>query len=159
MHCPWLPPLLKECWEVSMSFLPRISQTQSMFLFVQQSSLFWNQFSHFKDHVYSKSSVLKWNQRCPFLKRSFENQAFWSKIQHTLFKIWCHLIVMYFKNRNWHVVRLKWLFFFMVLCIHFKLYFWVHLWMVCDEVTSLWISKIRCSTQNLSFIKKGCFFS
>jgi hypothetical protein len=111
MHCPWLPPLLKECWEVSMSFLPSILQTQSMFLFVRQSSLFWNQFSHFKDHVYSKSSVLKWNQRCPFLKRSFENQVFWSKIQHTLFKIWCPLIVMYFKNRNWHVVRLKCLFF------------------------------------------------
>jgi hypothetical protein len=101
---PLAAPLLRECREVSMSFMSRILQTQSMFFFVRQSSLSWNQFSHFKDHVYSKSSLLKWNQRCPF-----ENQAFWSMIQHTLFKIHSFLIVMYFKNRNWPNVGLKWL--------------------------------------------------
>jgi hypothetical protein len=62
-----------------------------------------------------KFSLLKWNQRCLCLKRIFlKNQAFWSKTQHTFFKIYSHLIVMYFDNRNWPVVRLKmafsWLF-------------------------------------------------
>jgi hypothetical protein len=55
-------------------------------LLVWQSFLFWNHFSYFKDYVYSKSSLLKWKQRCPFLKRPFANQAFWSKTQHTFFQ-------------------------------------------------------------------------
>ena len=74
-------------------------QTQSFFFF-DKSFLFWNQLSHFKDHVYSKSSLLKWNERCFFFwKRSFENQAFWSKTQHTSFKICHHLIVLYFEKK------------------------------------------------------------
>jgi len=76
--------------------------------------------SYFKDHVYSKSSLLKWNQRCPFLKRAFENQAFWSKTQHTLFETYSPLIIMYFENRTWPVVRLKWIFSF--LFFHGSLY-------------------------------------
>jgi hypothetical protein len=42
------------------------------------------------------------------LKKIFlKNQAFWSKTQHMFFKIYSPLIVMYFENRNWPVVRLK----------------------------------------------------
>ena len=67
----------KECWEELMSFLSRISQTQLIFFFVWQSS-FWNQLSHFKDHVYS--SLVCWNEiRDVFAwKRSFflKNQFF-----------------------------------------------------------------------------------
>jgi len=96
--------------------------------------------SHISKIMYIRSLVC-WNEiiDVPFLKRPFENQAFWSKTQHTLFEIYSPLIVMYFENRNWPVVRLKWLFsflfFFMVLCIHFRLWFWVYLLMVCDWVT------------------------
>jgi len=70
------------------------------------------------------------SERCQFLKIKFLR----SKIQHALFEIYSPLIVMYFENRNWPVVRLKW-FFFMVLCIHFRLWFRVYLLMVYDEVT------------------------
>jgi len=38
--------------------------------------LFWNQLSYFKDHVYSKSSLLKWNQRCPFFEKTFWKSSF-----------------------------------------------------------------------------------
>jgi hypothetical protein len=118
--------------KTSMSFLSRISQTQSMFFCVRCSSLFWNQLSYFKDHVYSKSSLLKRNQRCPFLKRPFENQAFWSKIQHTLFKIYSPLIVMYFENRNWPNVGLKWLF----------PWFFVSIW-ILDIGYIIWLSMMK----------------
>ena len=46
------------------------------------------------------------SERCQFLKIKFLR----SKIQHTLFQIYSPLIVMYFENRNWPVVRLKWFF-------------------------------------------------
>jgi hypothetical protein len=74
-------------------------------------------------------SLVCWNEiRDVLLKiKIFVFLFFFSKIQHTLFKIHSFLIVMYFENRNWPVVRLKWLFFsffFMVLCIHFRLWFW-----------------------------------
>jgi len=104
-------------------------------LLVWQSFLFWNQISYFNGDVYSSLIVEMKSERCPFSKRPFENQAFLSKIQHTLFEIYSPLIVMYFENRNWPVVRLKWFLFFMVLCIHFKLWFWAYLLMVCNEVT------------------------
>ena len=79
-------------------------------LHVWQFFLFWNQISYFKDHVYSSLIVkMKW-ERCQFWKRYFENQPFWSKTQHTSFKICSPLIVLYFENRNWPIVRLKFLF-------------------------------------------------
>jgi len=62
-----LPPaahLCKECREVSMSFLLRISQTQSMFFFFWQIFLILESTLTFQRYVYSKSSLLKWNQRC-----------------------------------------------------------------------------------------------
>jgi len=157
LYCPLAAQLFKECREVPMSFLSRISQTQSMFFFVQQFSLFWNQLSHFKDHVYSKSSLLKWNQRCYFLKRSFKNQAFCLKIQHILFKIYSPLIIMYFESRNWPIVRLQWLFSWFFVSI-LDSDFWVYLLMVCDEVTCLWIWKNKMPKSNLRLYQERLFF-
>ena len=57
-------------------------------------------FEGFKDHVYSSLIVEMKSERCPFWNIYFKNQAFWSKTQHTLFKIWSPLIVLYFENRN-----------------------------------------------------------
>jgi hypothetical protein len=71
------------------------------------------------------------------------------------------LIVMYFENRNWPIVRLKWLFFFfffMVLCNHFRLWFWVHLLRVYDEVTFLWISKNKMLKSKLRFYQQKVVF-
>jgi len=48
--------------------------------------------------------------------------------------------------------------FSMVLCIHFKLSFWVFLLMVCDEVTFVWISrKTRYSSQNSRLYQERLF--
>ena len=123
LYCPQVVKFsrsVKKCWCNSCQGFCKLDRYSSCLTIF----LFWNQLSYFKDHVYWKSSLLKWNQRCPFLKRPFENQAFFfSKIQHTLFEIYGPLIVMYFENRNWPVVR-QMAFFFMVLCIHFRLWFW-----------------------------------
>jgi len=76
--------------------------------------------------IMSIQSLVCWNEirDVLFWKDLLKIKLFLSKIQHTLFEIYSPLIVMYFENRNWPVVRLKWLFFFMVLCIHFRLWFW-----------------------------------
>jgi len=141
LYCPKVSQIFKECWEELMSFLPRILQIQ----FVRQSFLFWNQISYFKCHVYSSLIVEMKSERYQFWKRSFKNQAFWSKTQHTSFNavLWLSCIL---KTE---------MAFLMVLYVRFKLWFWVYLLMVCDEVTFLWILK----TKWLGFIKKGCFFS
>jgi len=86
-------------------FMSKISQTQPMFFFLQQSFLFWNQISYFKGHVYSSLIVEMKSERYQFWKRSFENPTFWSKTQHTSFKIGNPFIVLYFENRNWPVAR------------------------------------------------------
>jgi len=93
------------------------------------------------------------SKRCQFLKIKF----FRSKIQHTLFEIYSPLIVMYFENRNWPFVRLKW-FFFIVLCIHFRLWFRVYLLMVYDEVTFCEFQKTKDSSQNLRIHQERLFF-
>ena len=126
-------------------------------LLVWQSFLFWNQISYFNGDVYSSLIVEMKSERCPFSKRPFENQAFLSKIQHTLFEIYSPLIVMYFENRNWPVVRLKWFLFFMVLCIHFRLWFWAYLLMVCNEVTFCEFQKTKGSSQNLRIHQERLF--
>jgi sensor histidine kinase YesM len=153
MHCLLAAPLLKECREVSTSFLSRILQTQLMFFVVRQSSLFWNHFSYFKDYVYSKSSLLKWNQRC-----SFENQAFFffkdptHVIQNTQF-----LDYHVFWKQKLTQCRIKMVYPMFVVLSILTLILGISL-MVCDEVTFVWISKSRCSSQILGFIKRGCFF-
>jgi hypothetical protein len=73
--------------------------------------LFWNQLSYFKDNVYSSLIVEIKAERCQFWKRFWKSSFFdKKKAQHTLFKIYSPLIFMYFENRNWPVVILKWLF-------------------------------------------------
>jgi hypothetical protein len=48
-------------------------------LLVWQSFLFWNQISYFNGDVYSSLIVEMKLERCPFSKRSFENQAFYQR--------------------------------------------------------------------------------
>jgi len=130
-----LPPggqLFKECREMLLSFLSRILQIRSMFFFVRQSFLFWNQISYFKGHVNSSLIVEMKSKRYQFWKRSFENQAFWSKTQHTLFNIvlWLSCIL---KTEMTHC-KFK-MTFFMVLYVSFNLWSRVYLFMVYNEVT------------------------
>ena len=90
----------------------------SIDVFVWQHFLFWNQISYFKDHVYSCLIIEMKSKRYQFWKRSFENQAFWSKTQHTLFNIvlWLSCI---FKTEMTHC-KFK-MTFFMVLYVSFNL--------------------------------------
>ena len=130
-------------------------------LLVWQSFLFWNHFSYFKDYVYSKSSLLKWKQRCPFLKRPFANQAFWSKTQHTFFQniqsFDCHV----FWKQKLTRCKTKMAFFFFLFFSWFFVSildsdFGVYTLMVCDEVTFMWISKIRLKS-NLRLYQERLF--
>jgi len=88
-----LPPsgqLFKEYREELKSLLSGILQIRSMF---------WNQISSFKDHVYSILIVEMKSERCYFWKRSFENQA--SSIKDPTHTIKCSpLIALYFENIN-----------------------------------------------------------
>ena len=73
----------------------------SIDVLVWKSFLFWNQISHFNDHVYSSLIIEMKSERCLFFWNyffPFEIQTFWSKTQHT---IQCSpLIVLYLENRN-----------------------------------------------------------
>jgi hypothetical protein len=100
-------------------------------------------------------------------KMSFFEKTFWKssffllKTQHTLFEIYSPLIVMYFENRNWPVVRLKWLFsflFFMVLCIHFRLWFGYIFWWCVMRWPFMDFKKQDVQFNTWGFIKKDCFF-
>jgi hypothetical protein len=97
--------------------------------------LFWNQLSYFKDHVYSKSSLLKWNQRCPFFEKTFWKSSFFffkdpTHVIRNIQSFDCHV----FWKQKLTCCKTK-MVFFMVLCIHFRLWFRVYLLMVCNEVT------------------------
>jgi len=135
---PWstvLPPgdqLFKEFREVLMSFLSGILQIQSMFFFVRQFFLFWNQISYFKGHVYSSLIVEIKSKRCLFLKVFSWNSSFFGQRPNTLFNavLWLSCILKTKMTR----CKIK-MSFFMVLCISFNLWSWVYLLMVCDEVT------------------------
>jgi hypothetical protein len=65
-----------------------------------------------------------------FFEKTFWKSSFFllSKIQHMLFKIYSLLIVMYFENRNWPVVRLKWLFFLFFVSILESDFGYIFLW-------------------------------
>jgi len=73
----------------------------------------------------------------------------WSKTQHTLFNTCSFLIVFYFKNRNWPVVRLKEFFllwFFMSILISDLRYI---IWWYVMRWPSVNFKKTRYSSQNL----------
>jgi hypothetical protein len=74
---------VKKCWCHSCQGFCKLDRYSSCLTIF----LFWNQFSYFKDHVYSSLIVEMKSKRYQLWKRSFENQAFWSKTQHTLFNI------------------------------------------------------------------------
>ena len=67
----------------------------------------------------------------------------------------CHV----FWKQNLTRCKTKMAFFsFMVLCIHFKLWFWVYLLTVCDEVTFCeFQGKQKAQVKTWGFIKKDCF--
>jgi hypothetical protein len=96
-----LPPggqLFKEFREVLMSFLSGILQIQSMFFFVRQSFLFWNQISYFKGHVYSSLIVEIKSKRCLFFESIFFffwNSNFFGQRPNTLFNavLWLSCIL------------------------------------------------------------------
>jgi hypothetical protein len=96
------------------------------------------------------------SKRYQFWKRSFENQAFWSKTQHTLFNIvlWLSCIL---KTEMTHC-KFK-MTFSMVLYVSFNLWSWVYLFTVCNEVTFCeFQGKQKAQVKTWGFIKKGCFF-
>ena len=129
--------------------------TNSLDVLLWQSFLFWNQISYFNGHVYSSLIVEMKSEKCQFLKVFLKIKFLRSKIQHTLFKICNPLIVLYFKNRNWPIVRLKWLFpwfFVSILNSNFG-------YIVCDEVTFYeFQEKQGTRVKTWGFIKKDCFF-
>ena len=135
-------------------FMSNISQTHSMFFIVRQSFLFWNQISYFKDHVNSSLIVEMKSKRYQFWKRSFENHAFWSKTQHTLFNIvlWLSCIL---KTEMTHC-KFKMIFswFFMSVLIFDLGYIFSRSamrWPLCEF-------QKQDSSQISGFIKRGCFF-
>jgi hypothetical protein len=91
------------------------------------------------------------------LKRSFKNQAFWSKTQHTLFNTCSPLIILYFDIRNWPVVRLKQLclwFFVSILIFAFEYIIWWHMirWF------SVNFKETGCPSQKLRIYQEKLFF-
>ena len=135
-------------------FMSNISQTHSMFFIVRQSFLFWNQISYFKDHVNSSLIVEMKSKRYQFWKRSFENHAFWSKTQHTLFNIvlWLSCIL---KTEMTHC-KFK-MTFSMVFYVSFNLWSWVYLFTVCNEVTFCEFQETKGSSQNLRIHQERLF--
>ena len=129
--------------------------TNSLDVLLWQSFLFWNQISYFNGHVYSSLIVEMKSEKYQFLKVFLKIKFLRSKIQHTLFKIYNPLIVLYFKNRNWPIVRLKWLFpwfFVSILNSNFG-------YIVCDEVTFYeFQEKQGTRVKTWGFIKKDYFF-
>jgi hypothetical protein len=127
-------------------------------LLVWQS--FYSGINSHTSKIMSIQSLVCWNEirDVLFLKRPFENQAFFfSKIQHTLFEIYSPLIVMYFENRNWHVVRLKWFFswfFVSILDSDFGYIFW---WYAMRWPSVNFKENKRLKVKTWGFIKKDCF--
>ena len=157
LYCPWLSQLFKECWEELMSFLSRISQTRSMFFFYLTILLVleWNL-------IFQRSCLLSLivemkSERYLFWKRFWKSSFFDKKIQHTSFKIYNPLIVLYFENWNWPVARLKWLFFSWFFVSILNSDFGYIFLMVCGEVTFCGFQETRCSSQNLRLYQERLF--
>jgi hypothetical protein len=107
-----LPPdgqLFKECWEELMSFHVKdfidsidVLLRSTIFL-VLESNLIFQRSCLFKSSCWNEIREMS------ILKSVFGNQACLVKV--LTHAIQCSsLIVLYFENRNWPVVRLKWLF-------------------------------------------------
>ena len=122
-HCPqliWMPfvfLLRVHCIAPRWSTFQGVSRSVDVILVKDFANsidilLVWQSFysginSHTSKIMSIQSLVVEMkSERCQFLKIKFLR----SKIQHTLFEIYSPLIVMYFENRNWPVVRLKWFF-------------------------------------------------
>jgi len=145
-----LPPagqLFKECREELMSFLPGILQIRSMF---------WNQISSFKDHVYSTPIVEMKSERCWFWKRSFENQASSIKDPTHVIQNMQSFDCPVFWKQKWPVVRLKWLFsWFFVSILIFDLGYFI--WWSAMRWPSVNYKKQKAQVKTWGFIKKDCF--
>jgi hypothetical protein len=78
LYCPQVVNFsrsVKKCWCHSCQGFCKLDRYSSCLTIF----LFWNQLSYFKDHVYSKSSLLKWNQRCPFWKDLLKIKLFYQR--------------------------------------------------------------------------------
>ena len=131
--------LFKECREVSISFLSRICKlSHSSFL----TNLSYSGINSHISKIMSIQSLVCWNEMKDFFffgKDLLKIKLFGQKpnTRHSKYVIiWLSCIL---KKKLIHC-KIK-MAFFMVLCIHFRLWFWVYLLMVCDEVICLWISK------------------
>jgi hypothetical protein len=97
------------------------------------------------------------SERYLFWKRFWKSSFFDKKIQHTSFKIYNPLIVLYFENWNWPVARLKWLFFSWFFVSILNSDFGYIFLMVCGEVTFCGFQETRCSSQNLRLYQERLF--
>ena len=92
-----LPPggqRFKECREnVDVLFVKDFAN--SIDVLGWKSFLFWNQISHFNDHVYSRLIVEMKSERCLFLKFFFLNSNFFGQRPNTLFNavLWLSCIL------------------------------------------------------------------
>jgi hypothetical protein len=104
-------------------------------LLVWQS--FYSGINSHTSKIMSIQSLVCWNEirDVLFLKRPFENQAFFffkdpTHVIRNIQSFDCHV----FWKQKLTCCKTK-MVFFMVLCIHFRLWFRVYLLMVCNEVT------------------------
>ena len=99
-----------------------------------------------------------WNEirEMSVLEKILKIKPLWLKTQHA---IQCSpLIILYFKNRNWPVVRLKWLFpwfFVSVLIFDLECVIW---WSVYKVTFCEFHEKQGTRVKTQGFIKKDCFF-
>ena len=90
-----------------------------------------------------------------FFEKTFWKSSFFSKIQHVIRNIQsfdCHV----FWKQKLTCCKTK-MVFFMVLCIHFRLWFRVYLLMVYDEVTFCEFQKTKGPSQNLRIHQERLF--
>jgi hypothetical protein len=100
---------------------------------------------------------LKWNQKdVSFGKDILKIKLFGQRPTHVIQYMQSFDCLVFWKQKLTRC-KIK-MAFSMVLCIHFKLWFWVYLLMVCDEVTFVWISrKTRYSSQNSRLFQERLF--
>jgi hypothetical protein len=81
---PLVAQLLKECRGLQCHFYQGFRRL-NWCSFVSENLPCFGINSYLKDHVYSKSSLLKWNQRCPFFEKSFWKSSFFDQRPNTCY--------------------------------------------------------------------------
>jgi len=134
--------LFRECRKKLMSFLPGILQIRSMF---------WNQISSFKDHVYS-SLVVEMKSEMLVFESIFWNSSFFDQRSNTRYSMQSFDCLVFWKQK-WFVVRLKWLFsWFFVSVLTFDLGYFI--WWSAMRWPSVNYKKQKAQVKTWGFIKK-----